>query len=129
MSEKYNPNEILRRAVYEILMSSNSDMVKYVELSKRLSNDYKINIEPDVLKIIFENWDRKKDYSIFTKKDENWLDVWTYMEYIKRKYKKQNFGKHRWKNWDYGTSYYNRTGNTSTVWRGGTPYNGDYFLD
>ncbi len=124
MSEQeYNANEKLRKAVYDILMSSSSENIKFPELSLILKDKYKVDISPEILEHIFEEWDRRKDYTYFKKQDEKWLDVWLYMKYIKRKARyKQNFGKHRWKNWDW-----RENSGTTTYWRGGYNYNDRYY--
>lgn len=81
----------LRDSIHDI-------MIKYLkpgeemgmeELSEKLKEEHNIKIPPTLLEVLlFENWWRKDDYSIFREKDKKWLDVWPYrktVEYKKRK--------------------------------------------
>lgn len=95
----FDPRERLRYAVHEIMIRlKDQQTVKFGELSKILKDEFKINISEALLKEIFENWDRfnNPDYSVFKKEDKDWMDVWPFQGYVKRKVKdKQSFGKHR----------------------------------
>lgn len=107
----FDPNERLRFAVHEIVtgLKVNQQMT-FLELSNKLK-DYKINISEEILKKIFEDWDRYNtpDYSVFKKEDKSWMDVWVFQGYLKKKARdKQNFGKHRKKIYNTGTNYNNR---------------------
>jgi len=118
----FDPSERLRYAVHEIVVRLKSDTVqmKFEELSQILKNEFNINITPELLKDIFTAFDRYNDpdYSIFKKEDKNWLDVWTYGGYVRKKLRdKQIFGKHRKKdtaatnrNTYYADGYYNEYG-------------------
>ena len=110
----FDPSERLRFAVHEIMFKlKDGATVKFTELSKRLKDDFKINISEDLLKGIFSNWDKYQnpDYSFFKKEDKNWMDVWPFQGYIKRKCRdKQSFGKHRKKE----TTTYSNTSNINT---------------
>lgn len=124
----FDPNDRLRWAVHEIVIKlKNNEELKFDVLCKRLKNEYKVDISPDIIKEIFSAWDKfnDADYSIFKKEDKNWLDVWTYSNYLKKKTRdKQMFGKHRKKedvkttygsNYNYGRGgYYN-----NRVWKDG----------
>jgi hypothetical protein len=103
----YDPNERLRYCVHEIIMTMKSDeTMTFTHLSTRLKDEWKIDIPANILKTIFEAWDsyQNANYTVFKKEDKNWMDVWPYQNYVKRKSRdKQNFGKHRKK--DVGTYY------------------------
>lgn len=95
----YDPNERLRYCVHEIMLTvpANS-FITYADISKRLKEEWKIDIPTDILKFIFEAWDKfnKADYTVFKKEDKNWLEVFQYQNSVKRKSRdKQSFGKHR----------------------------------
>lgn len=122
----FEPNEKLRKSVYEIVTElGENQQLKFAELSEILKRDYKINISGEILKEILDSWDLRKNYSVFKKQDDKWLDVWGYAGYIKRKARfKQNFGKHRNRvatTWP-KTSYVNRR----TYVRNGVTYIDDY---
>ena len=116
----FSPNERLRYAVHEIMVKfKDGQCIKYEDLSERLKKEYKIDISHGILKIIFKEWDKfhNPDYSIFKKDDKNWMDVYDYLGQLRRKCRdKQNFGKHRKKEWpvtthypDYTPGYLNQT--------------------
>lgn len=94
----FDPDDKLRWAVHEIIINlKEGQTIKFSELSKKLK-EYNIDISEEILKKIFEDWDRvtNPDYSIFKKEDKNWMDVWIYQNNVKRKLRdKQSFGKHR----------------------------------
>jgi hypothetical protein len=100
----FNPSERLRYAVHEIMIRlKDGENIKFDDM---------IDISGDILKDIFEKWDRnqKPDYSVFRKEDKNWMDPFAYAGYVKRKCReKQNFGKHRKKG-------------TTTTYTGGNQY-------
>jgi hypothetical protein len=96
----FDPSERLRYAVHEIVIRLKNDttQIKFEEMSKILKNEFNINISTALLKEIFSAFDRYNDpdYSIFKKDDKNWLDVWPYAGYVRKKLRdKQSFGKHR----------------------------------
>lgn len=105
----FDPSDKLRWAVHEIVVKLKSgEDLKFDVLCKRLK-EYNINITPEIIKEIFTAWDKfnDADYSIFKKEDKNWLDVWPYGNYLKKKTRdKQMFGKHRKKETNYGTTNY-----------------------
>lgn len=118
----FDPSERLRYAVHEIIITMRDSQITFKELSGKLQKDFKINISDDLLKSLFSAWDRfnDADYSIFKKEDKEWMDVFPYQNYIRRKTKdKQSFGKHRKKdipattttnNQNYAGGYYDNTG-------------------
>jgi hypothetical protein len=95
----FSPNERLRFAVHEIVgRLKNNGEIKFPELCKILKNEFKIDISVDLIKEIFDRWDKfnDPDYSIFQKDDKNWMDVFPFGGYVKKKMRdKQSFGKHR----------------------------------
>jgi hypothetical protein len=98
-------------------------------LSKILKQEFKIDISEDILKKIFEDWDKSvnADYSIFKKEDKDWMDAWAFQGYLKRKTKdKQSFGKHRKK--DTGYTGVGRAVRDWSGWRNGVGY-GEYWGD
>lgn len=107
----FDPSERLRYAVHEIMIRlKDGQTIKFTELSKKLKDEFKINIPDDLLKEIFDKWDKftNADYSIFKKEDENWMDVFAFQGYVKRKSRdKQSFGKHRKKEITTTTNYSN----------------------
>jgi hypothetical protein len=127
--ESFDPNERLRWAVHEIVTKLKlNEQLTFTELSKRLVQ-YKINIPVELIKTILTEWDSTHSpcYDIFKKEDNDWLDVFYYADYCKRKpiKDKQGFGKHR-----------KKEEAKSNVWRwpanqGTTkyPYGMDYYGD
>ena len=119
----FDPSDRLRWAVHEIMMClKDGATIKFGEMSKVLKSNFKIDISEELLKEIFEEWDRYNDpdYSFFKKEDKNWMDIFGHLGYVKRKCRdKQNFGKHRKKE----TTY--TTGNAFGHWLGNKwiPYN------
>lgn len=115
----YDPNERLRYCVHEILLTMKADeTITFANLSKRLKDDWKIDIPTEILKAVFEAWDKfqNPDYTVFKKEDKNWMDVWPYQNYVKRKARdKQSFGKHRKKDF----------GGNKGFWRGHKWISGD----
>ena len=120
----FNPTERFRFAVHEIMMKLKADeFILFADMSKILQEKYKINISAEILKKIFESWDRYNDpdYTVFKKSDKDWMDAWPYQNKVKRKLKdKQNFGKHRTKTTttysttsDYNRAYHGRGRNYS----------------
>jgi len=118
----FDPCEKLRWAVHEIIIKLKStEEIKFDILSKRLKDEYKIDISTELLKELFTAWDRFQDpdFSFFKKDDKNWMEVWPYAGYVKKKSRdKQNFGKHRKKDITYttGSAYGYGTG---TKWVNG----------
>lgn len=131
----FDPNDRLRWAVHEIVMKLKwNEEIKFEALSILLKKEYKVDVPTDILKEIFTRWDRYNDpeYTIFTKEDKNWLDVWPHANYLKRKAKrdKQNFGKHRKKEITpyvapAGRSSYYDGGFTSGYYKNRTPDQAD----
>jgi len=102
----YDPNERLRYCVHEIIFKMKPDeSITFPNLSKALKEEWNIEIPTEILKAMFEAWDRftNPDFTIFKKEDKNWMTAFPYQNYVKRKARdKQSFGKHRKK--DIGTS-------------------------
>lgn len=148
----FSPNERLRYAVHEIVqrLKTNGE-IKFPEMSKVLKKEFKIDITAEILKDILDKWDRNldPDYSVFQPDDKNWLDVYAFGGYVRKKTRdKQNFGKHRNKTTTvYSPGYGNGSGRSSYFdnrgrWEGGrwvaggrvdpdtNPYyNGEYYGD
>jgi hypothetical protein len=97
----FDPSERLRWAVHEIMVRlKDGATMKFETMSEILEKDFKINISPEILKEIFDKWDKYNDpdYSVFKKEDKNWMDAWALQGYVRRKCRdKQSFGKHRYK--------------------------------
>jgi hypothetical protein len=112
----FDPSEKLRYAVHEIMIRLKDGVtITFVEISEILKNEFKIDISEDILKKIFEDWDKfhDPDYTVFKKEDKNWMDAYPYMKYLRRKCRdKQSFGKHRKKdvNVTYASGYYDTSG-------------------
>lgn len=113
MDMDFEPNEKLRKSVYEIVTSlGENQQMKFDEMSNILKERFKIKIPSEILKEILNSWDIRKNYTIFKKEDDKWLDVWAYAGYVKRKARfKQNFGKHRFKNSYTNTNVNYKNGN------------------
>jgi len=82
-------NTKLRDSIHDIMISDlkPGDEMTLQELSEKLK-DFNITITPEILeKLIFENWWKNDDYSIFRKKDKKWLDLWPYKKTIELKKK------------------------------------------
>lgn len=119
----FDPSERLRFAIHEIVIGLKEDQrLTFEQLCIELKK-YKIYISVDIIKKIFEDWDRynNPDYSILKKEDKAWLDLWAYQSYMKKKTRdKQNFGKHR-KKIDYNRGY------TGTRYGGYGMHGNDYY--
>lgn len=126
----FDPSERLRYAVHEILIRmKDRETIKFQELSIKLRDEFKINISSELLKQIFENWDKhlSPDYSVFKKEDKNWMDVFPYQNHVMRKVReKQNFGKHRKKN---NVNNYNINSHYNNYNKNNYYRNGDWGLD
>jgi len=78
----------LRDSIHNIVMENlkPGEEMKLDELSVKLNEKFSIKISPEVLeKLLFIQWWRKDDYSIFREKDKKWLDVWPFRDTIERK--------------------------------------------
>jgi hypothetical protein len=65
------------------------DEMTLIELREKLT-DFNIEISIDILNtLIFENWWKNDDYSIFRESDKKWLDLWPVRKTVelKKKYK------------------------------------------
>ena len=95
----FNPNERLRWAVHEIMIRlKDGETIKFKDMCKILKDEFKIDIDEDLLKDIFDKFDKfdKSDYTFFKKEDKNWMDPFCFQGYVRRKCRdKQSFGKHR----------------------------------
>jgi len=116
-------NVKLRDSIHDIMISdlNPGEEMTLIELSEKLK-DFNITISPENLKIlIFDNWWKDKDYSIFREKDKKWLDLWPNRKTVelKKKIGEPPLGKSRRKiklkekkpinyyyNYDY--NYYNK---------------------
>jgi hypothetical protein len=81
----------LRDAIHDIMVSDlkPGDEMTLIELREKLT-DFNIEISIEILNVlIFENWWKKNDYSIFRESDKKWLDLWPVRKTIelKKKYK------------------------------------------
>lgn len=108
----------LRDAVHDIMYNDlkPSEEMTTTVLSEKLKDRYNIDISSKILdKLIFDNWWKKDDYSIFREKDKKWLDVWPYRKTVQIKKKKDSsFGrgrkkiekKEREEKWKNNSTYY-----------------------
>jgi len=103
-------NEKLADSVHDIMTDLKpGEEMTLEELSKKLK-DKNIQITPEVLKeIIFVQWWRNDNYTIFKKKDKKWLDFWPGRYTVEMKRKRTSpLGKGRKK--AISTNYKNYTG-------------------
>jgi len=118
----------LRDAIHDLFVDEleYGEEIKLDYLSKRLKEKFKISISEEILdKLIFEDWWRKNDYSIFRSKDVKWLDVWPSRNTLERKKpknqpplgkskrkikreedNKKNYGRYGSSYYGYGNDYY-----------------------
>ena len=124
-------NVKLRDSIHDIMISdlNPGEEMTLIELSEKLK-DFNITISPENLKIlIFDNWWKDKDYSIFREKDKKWLDLWPNRKTVelKKKIGEPPLGKSRRKiklkekkpiNYYYGNNYnydyYNKKNKSKT---------------
>lgn len=103
--KKFNLNEEIHFKIYDKLRDSihdiivnflkNDEKINIIDLSIKLEKDYNIKINENVLIELLNNWIHKKDYTIFKKDDNKWLDYWEYMKLIRRKKEIAKLGKSR----------------------------------
>lgn len=82
----------IRDSVHDIVINLDyGKEISTIDLSKKLKNVYNIKISDKILNVmIFEQWWRKDDYSIFKDKDKKWLDIWPFKKTIERKNNKKD---------------------------------------
>lgn len=81
-------NRKLRDAIHDIFVDEldYGKEMKLDELSKKLKEKFNILISEEILgKLLFEDWWRNNDYTIFREKDKKWLDVWPFRKTVERK--------------------------------------------
>ena len=125
----------LRDAIHDIMFDEldPGEEMSTSKLSERLKDRYNIDISSKILdKLIFDEWWKKDNYSIFREKDKKWLDVWPYKKVVEIKKKKDSsFGKGRKKiEKEESRKKWRREWNKNRKWNKNYPYydDGIYYM-